>query len=96
MRISGITPSISPNLAPASPQVKSVAGFGDMLQQNVASFTALQAKADQASQTVATGDLSKLHEAMISVQQASLALDFVVTVRNHVVDGVQELLRTQV
>jgi flagellar hook-basal body complex protein FliE len=30
------------------------------------------------------------------MQEASLALDLVVSVRDHVVEGVQELLRTQV
>ena len=96
MRISGITSSISPDFGVSRPQSRSEGGFGSMLQQNLSGFTALQNQADQASQTLATGDLSKLHEAMISIQQASLALDFVVSVRNHVVDGVQELLRTQV
>ena len=96
MQISTISSGISSGLAGKGAPSEAGAGFGDMLKQNLDGFTALQASADQASQSVATGDLSKLHEAMISVQQASLALDFVVTVRNHMVEGVQELLRTQV
>lgn len=45
---------------------------------------------------MAVGDLSQLHEAVIAIQKASLALEFAVAIRNHVVEGLQELLRTQV
>lgn len=56
----------------------------------------IQAAADQAAQSIAVGDLAQLHNAIIAMQKASLALEFVIAVRNHVVDGIQELLRTQV
>jgi len=71
-------------------------GFSDALNQVVSSLSELQASADRAAESVAMGNLANLHEAVIAMQEASLALDLVVAVRNHVLDGIQELLRTQV
>ena len=71
-------------------------GFATALKNSVSSLAQLQTAADVAMQSVASGDLSRLHEAMVSIQKASLALELAMAVRNHVVDGVQELLRTQV
>ena len=71
-------------------------GFADMVTQAIGSLSQLHAAAERAAESVATGDLSRLQEAVIAMQEASLAVDLVVAVRNHLVDGVHELLRTQV
>ena len=70
--------------------------FADVLRRGIDSLASIQAAADQAAQSVAVGDLAQLHDAIIAIQKASLALELAMAVRNHVVDGVQELLRTQV
>ena len=70
-------------------------GFAAALKNSVSSLSQIQAAADVAMQSIATGDLSQLHTAMVAMQRASLALELAIAVRNHVVDGVQELLRTQ-
>jgi flagellar hook-basal body complex protein FliE len=72
------------------------ADFAEALRRTVSGLADLQAAADRATESVATGDLASLHEAVLAVQKASLAVEFVVAVRSHVVDGIQELLRTQV
>jgi flagellar hook-basal body complex protein FliE len=104
MRIDPIT-SVGATVAmtPAAPAQGSLGAeaskqpsFAAVLQQSIDSFAGVQAAADAASQQIATGDLSRLHEGVIALQEASLALDLVVSVRNRVVEGVQELLRTQV
>lgn len=71
-------------------------GFGDALARTVGNLADLHHAAERAADAAAVGDLDKLHEAVIAVQKASLALELAVTVRNHVTEGVQELLRTQV
>jgi flagellar hook-basal body complex protein FliE len=71
-------------------------GFSELLGQVISGLETLQSRADRAAESVALGDLANLHQAMIAMQEASLALDLVVAVRNHVVEGIQELLRTQV
>lgn len=70
--------------------------FAEALRRGMSGLADIQAAADQAAQSIAVGDLAQLHNAIITMQKASLALEFVMAVRNHVVDGIQELLRTQV
>jgi flagellar hook-basal body complex protein FliE len=70
--------------------------FAEALRRGMSGLADIQAAADQAAQSIAVGDLAQLHNAIITMQKASLALEFVIAVRNHVVDGIQELLRTQV
>ncbi len=52
------------------------------------------AAADQTK--VLTGETNNLHQAMISMQEASLAFSLMVEVRNKLVDSYQELMRMQV
>jgi flagellar hook-basal body complex protein FliE len=96
MRIEPISSAGAPaaSLAPSPEPTRT--GFADALREGIANLASLQSKADLAAQQVAVGDLAHLHSAVIAIQEASLALDLVVAVRNHVVEGIQELLRTQV
>ncbi|MGH7938417.1 MAG: flagellar hook-basal body complex protein FliE [Chthoniobacterales bacterium] len=52
------------------------------------------AASDQAK--VLTGETNNLHQAMISMQEASVAFSLMVEVRNKLVDSYQELMRMQV
>src|SRR5262249_54901052 len=52
------------------------------------------AAADQSK--VMTGETNNLHQAMISMQEASLAFSLMVEVRNKLVESYQELMRMQV
>jgi flagellar hook-basal body complex protein FliE len=103
MRIDAVTgASATGGMAAASPAQATLgaeapkhSSFAAVLQQSIDSFAGVQTAADVAAQRIATGDLSRLHEGVIALQEASLALDLVVSVRNRVVEGIQELLRTQ-
>jgi len=92
MRVNAIGSAGAPALSP--PQ-SAKDGFADFLRENIAHLAKLQSAADRAAEAVAAGDLAHLQEAVIAMQEASLALDFVVAVRSHVLEGIQELLRTQ-
>jgi len=95
MRIPTPTSAGAPTRA-LSPEVdRKSTGFASKLADNVSHLAQLQAAADRAVESAATGDLSKLHEAVLAMQKASLALELAMTVRNHVVDGVKEILHTQ-
>lgn len=52
------------------------------------------AAADQGK--VLSGETNNLHQAMISMQEASLAFSLMVEVRNKLVDSYQELMRMQI
>ena len=45
---------------------------------------------------VLTGETSNVHQAMIAVQESSVAFSLMVEVRNKLVDSYQELMRMQV
>ena len=45
---------------------------------------------------MATGDIEDVHQAMVAMQKASLALQFTVQVRNKVIDAYTEIMHTQV
>lgn len=96
MRIPAVTSSHALAHAAGGSPSPAKADFADVLRRTAAGLADLQAAADTAAESVATGDLAHLHEAVIAMQRASLALDFAIAVRNHVVDGINELLRTQV
>jgi flagellar hook-basal body complex protein FliE len=91
-------PALSGALAPSAsaPSSSKTGDFADAFGRAVSELSRLQGAADRAAESVAVGDLSHLHEAVLAVQRAALALDLAVAVRNHVVDAVNELLRTQV
>jgi flagellar hook-basal body complex protein FliE len=93
--LDSITRASAPALSGRSPVRGEAAAFSDLLQSAVTSVASLEHAADQAAARVATGDLAHLHEAVIALQEVSLALDLVVEVRTPVVAGVPELLRTQ-
>lgn len=72
------------------------ASFGSILDHFVGDVnTKMQAgAADQAK--VLSGDSTNLHQAMISMQEASVAFTLMVEVRNKMVESYQELMRMQV
>ena len=96
MRIDALTSSGAPALTAGRSLPSSGGDFAEILRRGVSNLAELQAAADQAAQSIAVGDLAQLHNAIITMQKASLTLELVMTVRNHLLDGVQELLRTQV
>ena len=52
--------------------------------------------ADQKIEDLATGKSSNLHETMIAVEKADIALRLMVQVRNKMIDAYQEVMKMQV
>jgi len=70
--------------------------FASMLQQGLAQVNALQAEADSAIWRLASGQADNLHEVMIAVERASIALELTIAIRNRLVEAYQEIMRMQV
>lgn len=104
MRINpiSVTPAKLPDLTPASKasSKEGVAGgpesFGATLKDAAREVNGLQIQADKLAQKMATGDIEDVHQAMIAMQKASLAMQFTVQVRNKIIDAYQEIMRTQI
>ena len=75
---------------------KAADGFGDALSGAVKDVSRMEAQANEMGQQIAGGDLSDMHNAMVAMQKASMALDLTVQVRNKVLDAYQEIMRMQV
>ena len=70
--------------------------FGDTLQTFAKDVNTLQLKAGRAADLLATGGVSDVHQVMVAVEEASIALDLMLEIRNRVVEAYQEVMRMQV
>lgn len=88
LSISTIRPNPQPGTAAES--------FGQALSQAVSDLETLQQDADLSIQKLATGEDIDIHEVMIAVEKAALALELTLQVRNKLVEAYQEIMRMQV
>ena len=72
------------------------AGFGEVLNQFVSEVNDKQIASSQAVNDLLSGKDVPLHQAMIAMQEAGVAFQLMVEVRNKLLDGYQELMRMQV
>jgi flagellar hook-basal body complex protein FliE len=70
--------------------------FGSALTGAINSLETTQANATDASQQLATGQLTDPTQAITSVENASLAMDLASQIRTKLVDAVNQVFQTQV
>ena len=70
--------------------------FGDLVKEFTADVNNLQFEAGHAIDKMVTGEAADVHQVMVAVEQAGIALDLMLEVRNRVMEGYQELIRMQV
>lgn len=68
-------------------------GFMDALKKSVAEVNAEQIKKDNMVEAFASGENQNIHELMIQLQKAGLAMSMTSAVRNKVLDTYKELVR---
>jgi flagellar hook-basal body complex protein FliE len=103
MSISGISnlPGIGalplkPLSAPAAPTGAAKPDFSTMVAQGLEKLQATQANSDNLAVKATTGDLSDIHEYMIASNEATVATQLTVAVRNKAVEAFTEIMRMQV
>jgi len=109
MQSGGVTPSSSPaelQQLPAGLELTAPGGstaatsdsssFQNMLGGFVKEVSDKQAAAGEAVSGLLSGKNVSLHQAMISVEEASVSFQLMVEVRNRLLDSYQELMRMQV
>lgn len=72
------------------------ASFADVLRQSLDKVNELQAHADESIQKLATGETKNLADVMVAVENAGVAFQFTMQVRNKIVEAYQELMRMQI
>ena len=70
--------------------------FGDVLNQFVSEVNDKQIASGQAVNDLLSGKEIPLHQAMIAMQEAGVAFQLMVEVRNKLLEGYQQLMRMQV
>ncbi|MGI6457148.1 MAG: flagellar hook-basal body complex protein FliE [bacterium] len=80
------------------PQSSSVPGgsFADLLKQSVNDVNTLQHNASQSIEKLVTGEISSIHEVMIATEEASIAFNLLLQVRNQLLRTWNELKRMPV
>lgn len=77
--------------SPARPRVGP--GFAALLEQALAEVNALQRRAEAAAQDLAAGRAQDTTAAVVALEQASIAFQFALAVRNRLLEAYQELMR---
>jgi flagellar hook-basal body complex protein FliE len=90
--------SISPIPMPGSAAAGAGSGsgaFGNILENTINNLQALQNDAGSAAQKFMTGENEELHTVALAGQQAELAFELGLQVRNKVVSAYQEVMKMQ-
>lgn len=98
MAVSPISPPIPAPAAIRPPEPAGAAGgpeFGAFLRESVARVEGMRAHAGDAIGRMLAGE-GELHQVAVAAQQAELAFELFLQVRNKVVQAYQEIMRMQV
>lgn len=71
-------------------------GFEDYLKNYLDKVNDIQINAENATIDMIKGDAKDLHEVMIATEEAKLALELTVQLRNKLVDAYQEIMKMQI
>ena len=89
--------ALSPFSKPGAPaQSPGASNFENLLGTFVREVNGKQLDASNAVSGLLRGDNVPLHQAMVSMEEASVSFQLMVEVRNKLLEGYQELLRMQV
>ncbi len=96
--ITRLVPGIAEQVGQSQPQAAvnpsgSGEKFTDMLSSLVNSVNDAQASAAQAQQAMMNGDAVELHQVMIKAEEAGLSMDFLLEIRNKLVNAYNEVMR---
>ena len=80
----------------SSSRTNFISDFAQIIRGNIGETNGLLNKADQVSTDFSINKTADLHEVMIAVEEAGMALNYTMQVRNKVIEGYQELMRMQI
>lgn len=80
----------------AKDKLSPIESFGQVMQQKLKEVNELQIKADKLTEQYLAGESVELHDVMLAAQEAQLALQLTVQIRNKLVEAYQEVSRMQI
>jgi flagellar hook-basal body complex protein FliE len=91
-----ITPIEFPGASTNTPGGVGKSTFGDSLTNAIDNLQETQTKANDLSMQVATGKLSNIHDYMIAANQAEIATQLTVAVRNKGIEAFNQIMNMSV
>lgn len=83
-----------PGPAPAGlPRPAEGPSFGDVLKQSLSEVNQLQLQADASIERLARGEVQDVHQVMIAAEEAGVAFELVMEIRNRLMEAYQDLMR---
>lgn len=82
---------VKPGIEAVSPESK--AEFGNLLTDLINSVNQLHTESGQAQEALMNGDPVELHQVMIKAEEAGLATDLLLEIRNRLISAYNELIR---
>jgi flagellar hook-basal body complex protein FliE len=73
-----------------------VDSFKDLLNNALDKVNRIQQQADATINKFSTGEIEDIHQVMIAVEEANLALKLTIQVRNKILESYREIMRMQV
>lgn len=70
--------------------------FQDMLSNAIKNVDSLEKASEDYSVKLASGQLDNIHEAMIAAQKADVSMQYMIQIRNKVLDAYREITRMQI
>lgn len=67
--------------------------FKDTLNGFLSDVNSMQQKADQSIERMAAGEITDVHQVMSTVEEAKVAFNMMMEIRNKVMDAYQEVMR---
>jgi flagellar hook-basal body complex protein FliE len=67
--------------------------FQETLQGFLKDVNSMQVKADQSIEKMAAGEITDVHQVMSTVEEANVAFNMMMEIRNKVMDAYQEVMR---
>jgi flagellar hook-basal body complex protein FliE len=72
---------------------KDVPSFKDTMSTFMKDVNSMQVKADESINRMAAGEITDVHQVMNAVEEANVAFNMMMEIRNKVMDAYQEILR---
>jgi flagellar hook-basal body complex protein FliE len=83
----------APEKVTGLPQQKGGPSFKDTLQGFLSDVNSMQVKADESIEKMAAGEITDVHQVMSTVEEANVAFNMMMEIRNKVMDAYQEVMR---
>ena len=90
-----VIPDFTPLVNKAEKDEKAI-GFPEVLKEMVKNTNDLQAQAADIAEKFVLGEVTDIHDVMIAAEEAGIAMELVMEIRNKLVEAYQEMMRLAV